>query len=284
MSHQDIENKFNQAVEYVTNNSSKLSNLKNEEQLYLYCNFKQATIGDCNTKQPPFYDYIGKTKWNSWNSLKGVDKIVAMNSYISLVNKIAPGWDSNIGAKQAESQSIFLEDEEFNEQERVQKEEYAQLKQEGREEEKSKSKSKWMGPVVSKFSMVDDETLEKLSKEEQVQDLSFWISENNLNKFKEELEKDKSKINEKDKEGRTPLTYACDRGIYEIVKILVENGADINHQDSEGMTPLHYSTLCNHVEICKFLLTQEKINRSLKDNSDSTPLDLADSDEIKSLF
>ncbi|KAM9995151.1 hypothetical protein ACTFIY_001325 [Dictyostelium cf. discoideum] len=287
MTDAQIENKFKLAVDYITNNSGKLSNIKNEEQLYLYCNYKQATIGDCNTKAPPFYDYIGKSKWNSWNSLKGVEKIVAMNSYISLVNALSPGWDSNIKVERA-TQSVFLNDEEFKELEKKEKEEKEELKKLEEENggEIEKPKSKWMGPVLSKFSLVDDETLEKLEKNIK-QDLGYWVSVNDIERVKKEIENDKNIINEVDEDGRTALIWACDRGYFEIAQLLIGNGSNVNVQDGEGMTPLHYAVVCDQFEICKLLLSQPSIDKLIKDNSDSTPSDFIDSstsENIKSLF
>ncbi len=36
------------------------------------------------------------------------------------------------------------------------------------------------------------------------------------------------------------LHWACDRGNLEVVKLLVERGADVNIQDTDKQTPLHY--------------------------------------------
>ena len=36
------------------------------------------------------------------------------------------------------------------------------------------------------------------------------------------------------------LHWACDRGLDEMIEVLLRNKADINIQDAEGQTPLHY--------------------------------------------
>ncbi|KAL6086767.1 hypothetical protein STEG23_020375 [Scotinomys teguina] len=45
-----------------------------EEMLFIYSHFKQATVGDVNTDRPGLLDLKGKAKWDSWNNLKGTWK------------------------------------------------------------------------------------------------------------------------------------------------------------------------------------------------------------------
>lgn len=60
----------------------------NETLLFLYGYYKQATIGDCNTNTPFFWDVKATAKYNAWNSLKGLSKFTAMNLYITKVNQL----------------------------------------------------------------------------------------------------------------------------------------------------------------------------------------------------
>ena len=46
-------------------------------------------------------------------------------------------------------------------------------------------------------------------------------------------------VNEEDRIGETPLQYACRPGYMEIVKFLLENGANVNNRGSAHRTPLH---------------------------------------------
>ena len=57
--------------------------------LKLYSLFKQGTIGDCNTPQPGFFEFVNKAKWNAWNTLKGKTKEQAMEEYIAFVTELA---------------------------------------------------------------------------------------------------------------------------------------------------------------------------------------------------
>ncbi|XP_032757743.1 acyl-CoA-binding protein-like [Rattus rattus] len=53
-----------------------------EEMLFIYSHFKQATVGDVNTDRPGLLDLKGKAKWDSWNKLKGTSKENAMKTYV----------------------------------------------------------------------------------------------------------------------------------------------------------------------------------------------------------
>lgn len=74
----DIEENFKFACENIKNLSEKPSN---DDLLYLYGHFKQATVGDCNASQPGFFDPKGRAKWDAWNNLKGMTKEDAMLNY-----------------------------------------------------------------------------------------------------------------------------------------------------------------------------------------------------------
>ena len=55
------------------------------------------------------------------------------------------------------------------------------------------------------------------------------------------LPKHMHSINELDEKKLTPLHYAARYSNIEVMKILVENGADINRLGDDDMTPLHYA-------------------------------------------
>ena len=59
-----------------------------DEMLDVYAFFKQATIGDCNTACPSFWDVKGRAKWNAWNAKKGLSSELAKTSYIRLVGNL----------------------------------------------------------------------------------------------------------------------------------------------------------------------------------------------------
>ena len=64
----NIDQLFADAVKSIQN-SEKDSNLSNNDRLFFYAHFKQATIGKCNTPQPSMVKIVDRTKWNAWKSL-----------------------------------------------------------------------------------------------------------------------------------------------------------------------------------------------------------------------
>jgi acyl-CoA-binding protein len=58
----------------------------NQTLLQLYALYKQATVGDVNTKRPGMTDFVGRAKWDAWENLKGQTTDQAMQAYVDLVN------------------------------------------------------------------------------------------------------------------------------------------------------------------------------------------------------
>ncbi len=72
----------------------------------------------------------------------------------------------------------------------------------------------------------------------------------------------------------TPLCVAIQKGEFDLVKKLVEYGADVNEK-SFGMTPLMVAARYNKVEILKFLLANGA-NVNVKDEKGFTALKYAE--------
>jgi diazepam-binding inhibitor (GABA receptor modulating acyl-CoA-binding protein) len=77
-------NTFEECCEYIKTVNINL--ISNEKKLELYKYYKQITIGDCNTIKP-FISLTNGYKWESWESIRGMDKQEAIEKYINLVNK-----------------------------------------------------------------------------------------------------------------------------------------------------------------------------------------------------
>jgi diazepam-binding inhibitor (GABA receptor modulator, acyl-CoA-binding protein) len=79
----NIQELFEQAV---TRSKSLTEKPGNDILLQLYSLYKQATEGDVNIDPPAnTFDFVGKAKFNAWESLKGKSKESAMQDYVDLV-------------------------------------------------------------------------------------------------------------------------------------------------------------------------------------------------------
>lgn len=76
---------FEEAAKNVLNLSESP---KNEIKLKLYGLYKQATIGNCNTKQPSVFEFTERAKWDAWESNKNKPINQAKNEYVMLVTKL----------------------------------------------------------------------------------------------------------------------------------------------------------------------------------------------------
>lgn len=47
----------------------------NQAKLKLYSLFKQATVGPVNSKRPGLTDFVGRAKWDAWNSLGSMSQV-----------------------------------------------------------------------------------------------------------------------------------------------------------------------------------------------------------------
>lgn len=77
-------------------------------------------------------------------------------------------------------------------------------------------------------------------------------------------------LNIKNKEGQTPLCFVS-KCRYDLVKLLVENGADVNLQSDERISPLHWAVEYDNEEIVEYLLSKGADINS-RDHSYETPL------------
>ena len=78
-------------------------------------------------------------------------------------------------------------------------------------------------------------------------------------------------VNERDKDGRSPLHHACIQNDDHIVELLLMAGADATSADGDGMTPLHFAARRYEVSIAKKLL-QSGALVDARDSNGNTPL------------
>lgn len=57
-------------------------------KLQIYGLFKQATVGDINTKRPGMFQMKERLKWDSWKSFEGRSSEDAEQEYVKLVESL----------------------------------------------------------------------------------------------------------------------------------------------------------------------------------------------------
>ncbi|WP_341808229.1 ankyrin repeat domain-containing protein [Wolbachia endosymbiont (group E) of Neria commutata] len=82
-------------------------------------------------------------------------------------------------------------------------------------------------------------------------------------------------VNAKNKYGEAILHFAVVEGNLEIVKLLLEHGANINYQGSYNDTVLHEAIKNRHRDITEYLINVEDINLNLQNKEGKTTLHLA---------
>uniref|UniRef100_A0A8D2MT72 Protein phosphatase 1 regulatory subunit n=1 Tax=Zonotrichia albicollis TaxID=44394 RepID=A0A8D2MT72_ZONAL len=78
-------------------------------------------------------------------------------------------------------------------------------------------------------------------------------------------------------------TQACIDDNVDMVKFLVENGANINQPDNEGWIPLHAAASCGYLDIAEYLISQGAHVGAVNSEGD-TPLDIAEEEAMEELL
>jgi uncharacterized protein len=116
------------------------------------------------------------------------------------------------------------------------------------------------------------------------------ISKGSIKALSTYLQRHRVDLNAISREGWTPLMVACDQECFDIVKLLLDSGADVNRRSSDGFGPLHIAvdaaidSDCKHklgrrvddapVDIVVYLLWKGADPFS-KTNDGQTPADIA---------
>ena len=78
-------------------------------------------------------------------------------------------------------------------------------------------------------------------------------------------------VNKRDESGNTPLIYACAKGSRDLVKLLLDNGADACLGNQKSRMPLHYAAEKGNFQIISLLL-DAGADVNCTDNNGVTPL------------
>ena len=74
-----------------------------------------------------------------------------------------------------------------------------------------------------------------------------------------------------DNHQRTPLHAASGEGRVDVARFLVEHGADATALDMQGWIPLHWASLCGHVEVARFFI-EHGVDPTTRGYDGRTPL------------
>ncbi len=97
------------------------------------------------------------------------------------------------------------------------------------------------------------------------------VKANDLAKVKSLIEANPQLVHAKDSGGRTPLHWACEVVHSEVLKFLVEKGADVNARSGFRDTPLHVAAQSGNTDVFKFML-DNGADPTARDNMRNTPL------------
>jgi len=84
-------------------------------------------------------------------------------------------------------------------------------------------------------------------------------------------------LSAQDTESWTPLHWASSMGLVDVARMLVDRGADMSAQAQDGKTPLHWASGMGHMRVAQMLL-ERGANLSARDQNGWTPLHWASSD------
>ncbi|KAJ4425834.1 hypothetical protein ANN_27460 [Periplaneta americana] len=79
----------------------------------------------------------------------------------------------------------------------------------------------------------------------------------------------KMRLETKDSDYKTPLSWAAYKGDLEMVSLLVEKGADVNVYDAWKLTPLYYAITGCHLNVVQFLIENGADVNACNNNGDS---------------
>ncbi|KAI9264448.1 ankyrin repeat-containing domain protein [Sporodiniella umbellata] len=233
---------FEQAFTFMSQHSISLSN---DKKLHFYGLFKQSTVGDINIDKPGLFEFVARAKWDAWKGFQGLSFRDARNRYIESVEALRVGW-----SRQGEYEPILSPEEAAENQE-----------------------ANGLGNVVSSLAF---------EPEDESNDIFGYARDNQLDQVKSALASNQQLLDTHDENGLSPLHYAVDRGHLDIVRYLLDQGANINLKTEDEETPLHLACISEQLEVAR-LLVQKGCDPSIKDGEGKTAFEQAESSFIHQL-
>jgi len=85
-----------------------VSKVSTEDQLLIYAHYKQATVGPATGKKPSGWG-AAAYKFDAWSKLGQMDVVLAQTEYCKLVDRLSPGWRSQVFGAPATVRPTLLE-------------------------------------------------------------------------------------------------------------------------------------------------------------------------------
>jgi len=102
-------------------------------------------------------------------------------------------------------------------------------------------------------------------------DITTAIDSGYVDQVLDILEKNPDLLNSKDTDALTPLNRAAYKGQTEIVKLLLERGADASIGDNENSQPIHNAAVAGHMDVLEILL-ESGVDIDARDANGNTAL------------
>jgi len=210
-----LEMDFESATKYVR---GMAGSAKQEDLLFFYGRYKQATVGPCDAPKPSFYQITEKSKWNAWNELGNKSRVEAQLEYIQKLSELEPEWlqtkISEPGERGWVSVSLPTRDLVAAGEETVWDD-----VQSGNFE-----KLKLLAGPLTQY------------RDENGLTLLHWATDRgHLEIVKMLLDRESELLNLQENDGQTCLHYAASNEHQEIVNYLLSRGADAEVCDNDGL-------------------------------------------------
>jgi acyl-CoA-binding protein len=239
---------FTVACEYVNlHNSIIPPSIK----LRLYGLYKQGTVGEAPADVDQSIASHRGAMGRMWTSVRGVSRLEAQRQYVE-------------GVEQAKA---FVNASSFNSQRP--KAAVTATSSAGKIPLKSPAETATTPMATAapryehsfSFSNVVSRPVEQPIKPEDLDDtpggrFAQFIVHNDHRRVLEELQRDTSKANLRDRDGLTPLHWAADRGRLAICEDLLRFGAEISAQCDYGDTPLHLAAISDQLKVIELLIAR----------------------------
>ncbi|KAI0830595.1 ankyrin [Trametes gibbosa] len=229
---------FRDAAAYLSN-APALSSVTNATKLELYAIFKYLTVSPTpNTPKPSIFDFTGKAKWDAWRTageLYGDRPADAEARYLEIARSLE--WTEG---KQPEPEPTSDIDDDDG------KGIWESDSDGDSPKTKHTGEKSTIGRVTSTMVAEDEGSASAVS--------NLAISGDAEGLAAHLQEHPEVDINAPDENGYTALHLAADRGHAEVVKVLLERGADRGIKDEDEFTAQELAEVAGHDEIVTLLL------------------------------